>query len=95
MKHVYKLLAGLLLSAGSTMAATGRLFRLQPEPARLHPHDTGEAFDSRPDLVTGPAASTDAAIELVERLTGLEALDILDRDSLPKLKNMLTDALET
>ena len=54
-----------------------------------------EAFDSRPNLVTGPAASTDAAIELVERLTGLEALDILDRDSLPKLKTMLTDALET
>ena len=54
-----------------------------------------EAFESRPDLVTGPAASTDAAIDLVGKLTGLEDRDILDRDSLPKLKTMLTDAVET
>jgi hypothetical protein len=53
------------------------------------------AFGSRPDLVTGLATSTSAGIELVEKLSGIRALNVLDRDSLPRLRKMLGDALDT
>ncbi len=36
------------------------------------------AFGNRPDLVTGLATSTSAGIELVEKLSGIKALNILD-----------------
>jgi len=45
------------------------------------------------DLVAGPAANTDAGIKLVQELTGLEALNLLDRRSYPRLVEMLTKAL--
>ena len=51
------------------------------------------AFGKHPDLVTGLATSTSAGIELVEKLAGIEALNVLDRSSLPKLKAILTDRL--
>jgi hypothetical protein len=51
------------------------------------------AFGSRPDLVTGLATSTTAGIELVERLSGIRALNVLDRNSLPRLKAILEDHL--
>jgi hypothetical protein len=47
----------------------------------------------RADLVSGPAANTQAAIKLVEDLTGLPALNLLDRGSYPKLVEMLKSAL--
>ena len=47
------------------------------------------AFGHRPDLVTGLATSTRAGIELVERLSGVKAINVLDRDSLPTLKAVL------
>ena len=36
------------------------------------------AFGNRPDLVTGLATSTPAGIELVEKLSGIKALNVLD-----------------
>jgi hypothetical protein len=37
-----------------------------------------QAFGLRPDLVTGPAAQTSAAVELVYKLSGLPAINILN-----------------
>ena len=48
----------------------------------------------RPDVVAGPAANTDAAIELVGRLTGLPALNLLDRANYPELTRLLAAALD-
>jgi hypothetical protein len=45
------------------------------------------------DLVSGPAANTSAAIRLVGELSGLRALNLLDRDSYPELLTMLQKAL--
>lgn len=52
------------------------------------------AFGKRPDLVTGLATSTSAGIELIEKLSGIEALNVLGRSSLPRLKAILGDALQ-
>lgn len=51
-------------------------------------------FRHRPDLVTGLATSTEASIELVEKLSGIKALNVLDHRSLPKLRDILEDALD-
>ncbi len=45
------------------------------------------------DLVAGPAANTDAAVALVKKLTGLRALNLLERSNHPELLRMLTGAL--
>ena len=45
------------------------------------------------NLVAGPAANTNAAIQLVSELTGLEALNLLDRTSYPRLVKMLKASL--
>ena len=47
------------------------------------------AFDCRPDLVAGIAANTDAGQALIEKLTGLPSLRLMDRASLPALDKML------
>ncbi|MBV1874396.1 MAG: hypothetical protein KUG80_06430 [Gammaproteobacteria bacterium] len=52
------------------------------------------AFKSQPDLVAGAAANTDAAIRLVEKLSGIPALNLLDKHSIPQLDRMLTAALD-
>ncbi len=52
-----------------------------------------DAFDRRPDLVSGRAASTDAGIALVEKLTGLDALNVLDGASREPLDRMLAARL--
>ena len=52
-----------------------------------------ESFGLRPDMVTGPATNTTAGIKLCERLTGLPALNLLDPDSLPRLRELLEKAL--
>ena len=41
-------------------------------------HGVTSAFGNRPDLVTGLATSTSAGIELVEKLSGIKALTVLD-----------------
>lgn len=51
------------------------------------------AFGRRPDLVTGLATSTRAGIELTQRLSGVKALNVLDRDSLPALRSILRRTL--
>lgn len=51
------------------------------------------AFGIEPDLVTGPAANTDAGIELVAKLTGLKALNLLRESSLPALLDTLRSQL--
>ena len=52
-----------------------------------------KAFGLRPDLVTGPATSTSAAIDLVKQLTGVDALNIMDPECLPALRNVLKETL--
>lgn len=49
----------------------------------------------RADLVSGPAANTEAAISLVKKLSGLPALNMLDRNNYPSLVEMLRCALRT
>jgi hypothetical protein len=48
-----------------------------------------EAFNIKPDIVTGPTANTQAGVDLVHKLTGLEALNLLDLDSVPRLLEIL------
>ncbi len=51
------------------------------------------AFGLAPQLVTGPATNTTAGISLVEKLSGIPALNLLDPASLPALRQQLADAL--
>ena len=46
------------------------------------------------DLVSGPAANTDAAVALVKKLTGLTAMNLLDRSNHPELLALLKKALK-
>ena len=39
------------------------------------------AFGLKPDLVTGPATNTTAAVDLVEKLTGVPGINIVDPDA--------------
>ena len=48
-----------------------------------------KAFGLLPDLVTGPATSTSAAIDLVRKLAGIDALNVMDPDSIPRLREVL------
>ena len=52
-----------------------------------------KAFGLKPDLVTGPATSTSAAIDLVRNLSGAEGLNVMDPDSLPRLREILRQKL--
>lgn len=52
------------------------------------------AFGTEPDLVTGIASNTRAGIELVGELTGLRALNVRDKDSLPELDDLLERCLD-
>ena len=52
-----------------------------------------QAFQRAPDLVAGGAANTDAGIALVQKLTGLPALNLMDPASRGKLEKMLKKAL--
>jgi molybdopterin-guanine dinucleotide biosynthesis protein len=51
------------------------------------------AFSRKPDLVCGPATNTEAAIELVGKLCGVPALNLLRRKSRPVLVEMLKERL--
>ena len=48
-----------------------------------------KAYGLRPDLVAGPATNTSAALDLVEKLTGLPGLNIIDPDKLPLFRDFL------
>jgi len=53
-----------------------------------------EAFGVKPDLVTGPAANTDAGIALVDKLTGVRAMTLMEEASVPELRRILQQNLE-
>lgn len=48
-----------------------------------------KAYGLTPDLVSGPAASTSAAVDLVDKLTGVEAINVLGPECLPQLRRFL------
>jgi hypothetical protein len=52
-----------------------------------------EAFGMRPGLVAGRAASTSAAVALVSRLSGLEAVDVTKPDAWPHIDEVLARSL--
>lgn len=52
-----------------------------------------QAFGLKPDLVTGPAANTSAAVGLVMKLAGLPAINVIDRGTLPALRDFLARKL--
>ena len=52
-----------------------------------------DAFGLDPDLVAGRAAQTSAAVELVRKLTGLRALNVIDRRTVPEFRQFLQDKL--
>jgi molybdopterin-guanine dinucleotide biosynthesis protein len=52
-----------------------------------------QSFGLTPDLITGITTSTTAAVELVEKLTGVVALTLPDNKSIPKLTQILTAKL--
>jgi hypothetical protein len=51
------------------------------------------AFGIEPDLVAGPAANTTAAVELVQRLTGVRALNLLERGGAEELRMLLDERI--
>jgi uncharacterized NAD-dependent epimerase/dehydratase family protein len=51
------------------------------------------AFGREPDLVCGPASNTEAAVELVGKLCGVPALNLLRRRSRPALRDILKQKL--
>ena len=53
-----------------------------------------QAFGLRPDLVTGPATQTSAAIELVYKLTGLHGINIIDPAQKPRFRRFLDEKLD-
>jgi hypothetical protein len=52
-----------------------------------------QAYGLRPDLVAGPATNTTAALDLVEKLTGLPGLNIIDPDKIPVFRDFLIHIL--
>jgi hypothetical protein len=53
-----------------------------------------QAFGVKPDLVTGPAANTSAAVALVRKLADLPAINVIDRDKLPEFASFLSSLLD-
>ena len=49
------------------------------------------AFGREPDLVCGPAANTEAGVALVKKLCGVEALNLLRRNSRAELNRLLDE----
>jgi len=52
-----------------------------------------QAFQIRPDIVTGPATNTEAGVALVKKLTGLNAINLIRDESLAQLLSMLRKTL--
>ncbi len=52
-----------------------------------------KGFDLVPDLVTGPATNTIAGEELVEKLCGIPAMNLIDPSTQPRLRELLKKAL--
>lgn len=54
-----------------------------------------KAFDLQPDLVTGPATTTSAAVELVRKLSGLRGINIIDPEAKLAFREFLREHLKT
>ena len=54
-----------------------------------------KSFDLTPDLVSGPATNTIAAVELVEKLCGVKAANLMDPDNLPLLRTVIGKGINT
>lgn len=52
-----------------------------------------KSFGLKPDLVSGPATNTIAAVELVEKLCRMRALNLLNPNTRPALRQLLRDRL--
>ncbi|MEZ5933059.1 MAG: hypothetical protein R3F54_14115 [Alphaproteobacteria bacterium] len=52
-----------------------------------------QAFGRKPDLVCGPAANTESAVDLVSKLCGVRALNLLRRSARPELGMLLNERL--
>lgn len=52
-----------------------------------------QAFGTRPDLISGRATSTDAAIDLIGKLVDIPALNMLDPASAPRIEAFLRERL--
>lgn len=52
-----------------------------------------EAWPVKPDVVAGPTANTSAAVELVKALTGLEAMNLMRRESHTRFGELLHEAV--
>jgi len=52
-----------------------------------------KAFGVRPDLVTGPATNTSAAIALVRKLSDLPGINVIDRRTMPRFRQFLGEKL--
>jgi len=52
-----------------------------------------KAFGMRPDVVTGLATSTEAGCQLVERLSQVPAVNVLDREARPRLERVVATKL--
>ena len=51
------------------------------------------AFEMRPDLVTGPCTSTEAGVELIDKLVGVPAINMFDESNAPKVAEFLKEKL--
>lgn len=51
------------------------------------------AFDTKPDLVSGRCTSTLAAIDLIEKLTGIPAINMLPEQNAPLVREFLKEKL--
>jgi len=54
-----------------------------------------KAFGLTPDLVTGPATTTSAAVSLVKKLTGLQGINIIDPAAKLPFRDFLMETLKT
>lgn len=54
-----------------------------------------DGFKMKPDVVTGLATSTEAGVELAEKLTGLPAVNLLGPGARPVLRELLREAIPT
>ena len=52
-----------------------------------------QAYGLEPDLVAGPATNTSAALDLVQKLTGIPALNVINPDRLPDFRDFLIKKL--
>lgn len=56
-------------------------------------HGLMKAFEINPDIVTGISSNTLGGRELVEKLCGVPALNLIDEESMPRLKSILRQRL--